>query len=163
MKTDAEPTSWLLAGAPINAVLPSELSATLEPNAAAPISLWAPLVGANSVCWLIQVVPPRLKTKAEPTLSLFRGAPTSAVLPSELSATLEPNKAAPISLSAPLVGANSVCWLIQVLLPRMNTNAAPMLPSLPGAPTSAVLASADRAALAPNWALALAPLPGVSF
>src|SRR5665213_255792 len=89
---------------PISATLPLAESATLLPNEPAPIS---PLPVSCVPCW-VHVAPERVKTHTAPTRPFSSGAPTSAVLPSEDSATLWPNSPSsgltllPVSLTAAL-------------------------------------------------------------
>src|SRR5665213_4499669 len=94
---------------PISATLPLAESATLLPNEPAPIS---PLPVSCVPCW-VHVAPERVKTHTAPTRPFSSGAPTSAVLPSEDSATLWPNSPSsgltllPVSLTPPWMSGSS--------------------------------------------------------
>ena len=98
-----------------------------------------------------------MNTHAAPT-SRSTGAPTSAVLPSEDSATLLPKKGMP---TTPAPVSFSPCW-VQVEPERVNTHAAPRSPLSPHPPIRAVLPSEDSATLEPKSASPIAP-PGMSF
>src|SRR5438094_140237 len=150
-------------------MLPSEESATPAPNSTrAPISS-APV--SFEPCW-VQVEPERVNTHAAPGPS--SGPPTSAVLPSEESATLAPNLpgnffAPGSSLISPLPVSFDPCCFHSDPDGSVNTQAAPTPLLSPGAPISAVLGSAeleDSATLKPNSpganSLLTSPLP-VSF
>jgi hypothetical protein len=159
VNTQAAPTLPLAAGPPTSAVLPSlEESATLVPNWPEPIS---PLPVSFAPCG-VQVEPERVNTHAAPTLALSPGPPSSAVLPSGESATLEPTSPAPTS---PEPSKNSwsfaPCW-VQVEPERVNTQAAPTLLLSAGPPISAVLPSEESATLEPTSAAPISPLQ-VSF
>ena len=65
------PVSLLSVGPPINAVLPSEESATLLPNPPSPLTS---LPVSFAPCW-VQVAPERVNTHAPPTLVLSAGPP----------------------------------------------------------------------------------------
>ena len=101
-------------------------------------------------CW-VQTEPERVNTDAAPALSLSLGAPISAVLPSEESATLLPKSTGnrwPTPVSSEGI---SVACFVQAESARVNTDAVPMVPDCPsGAPISAVLPSEDSATLTPN-------------
>src|SRR6185437_10202021 len=100
-KTYAAPTSPLVNGAPISAVLPSHDSATLQPKNSA---------GAGAVSFgpsCVQVPPARVNTHAEPE-SLSLGPPTSTVPPSPDTATRRPNWPGPLSF-APV--SFDPCWM----------------------------------------------------
>ena len=84
--------------------------------------------------------------------------PIRAVLPSPDSATLEPNRARPVS---PLPVSFVPCCF-QVEPERVNTHAAPTSPTSSAPPIRAVLPLADSATLRPNRPLPVSPLP-VSF
>ena len=71
---------------PMRAVLPSADRATLDPNAAPAV---APPPVSFGPCWL-QLPPDRVNTHAAPLARLSLSPPTSAVLPSDDSATLIP-------------------------------------------------------------------------
>src|SRR2546430_8354620 len=125
-------------------MLPSEESATPAPNSArAPISS-APV--SFEPCW-VQVEPERVNTHAEPGPS--SGPPTSAVLPSEDSATLTP-KLLRLRPLAPVPVSFGPCWA-QVEPERVNTHAAPVAPLSPGPPIRPVVPSGPPSAtFAPN-------------
>ena len=130
-----------LATPPIRAVLPSAERATSEPK---PLELLAhgdgKHVATNSFGPCCDQTPPeRVNTNTAPSKS-SSGAATSAVLPSAETATLLPNRPAPVS-SEPL--SFGPCW-IQVPPERTNTQTEPTLPLSAGPPIRAVLPSADR-------------------
>src|SRR6201992_2067551 len=78
------------------------------------------------------------------------GAPTTAVVPSDESASEAPKKPSPISALAPLVGAASFAFSLHaVALLCVNTQAAPRCPSDWPA-ISAVVASSDIATASPK-------------
>src|SRR5262249_25468762 len=149
----AAPLNMLSPGPPINAVLPSEESATPAPNSGPLIS---PLPVSLAPCRL-HVDPTRVNTHAAPTSELSPGPPISAVLPSEESAALTPNLPPPVS-PAPVSFACS----LQVVPERVNTHAAPTLVLSSRAPISAVplvLSVAASATLVPNRPLPTSPVP----
>src|SRR3954470_22976931 len=154
VKTHAAPRSASSPSPPIRAVLPSPDSATLSPNA--PVSTWPLPVSFAPCC--VQLPPERVKTHAAPTRESSDGPPTSAVVPSGDSATLQPNWPSPFS-PVPVSFAPSCA---QAPPERVNTHAAPAEPSSPSPPIRAVFPSDDRATLMPNSAEPLAPVP-VSF
>ena len=84
-----------------------------------------------------------MNTHAAPALPLSAGPPTSALFPPTDSATPWPNLAAPVAPSPVSFGP---CWT-QLPPEKAKTHAAPTLPSSSGAPTSAVVPSADSATL----------------
>src|SRR5689334_308471 len=102
VNTHAAPMLSLSPQPPIRAVLPSEESATLLPKFPSPLSS-APV--SFGPCW-VQVEPERVNTHTAP--ALFAGPPIKAVLPSEESATLQPNSPVPLS-SAPV--SFGPCWM----------------------------------------------------
>src|SRR5438874_55035 len=109
---------------PMSAVLPSEESATLEPSLGAPL---APTPVSFDPCW-VQVEPERVNTHAAPGPS--SGPPTSAVLPSEDSATLKP-KLLRLRALAPVPVSFGPCWAHFNSVLRVNTHAAPAAPLSP--------------------------------
>jgi hypothetical protein len=121
------------------------------PNVALPV---APPATSFAPCWF-QAEPERVNTHAAPLLALSLRPPTSAVPPSAESATLEPKAALP---AAPLPVSLLPCWL-QVEPERVKIHAAPLFPSSPEPPTSAVVPSAESATLNPNRPGPVSPPP----
>src|SRR4029077_10853217 len=147
LKTHADPKlSW---GAPIRAVLPLADSVTPKPNS--PRS--APSVRPSLLPSWVQVEPERVKPHAAPAWPSSSGPPTSAVSPSAESATLAPKRALP---DAPAPVSSACC--VQVEPERVKTHAAPAPALSSGAPTSAVLPSAESATALPNLPLPTSPL-----
>ena len=152
--THAAPAPLLSSEPPTSAVSPSPDSATLPPCSAGSGLLTAPEPMSFEPCW-VQVVPERVNTHTAPAPPLSSKPPTSAVLPSDDSATLLPWKAAP---TAPVPTSFAPCW-VQVVPERVNTHTAPAPPLSSKPPTSAVLPSDDSATLLPWKAAPTAPVP----
>ena len=87
----------------MSAVFPSDDSATLEPWLASPT---APVPTSFEPCW-VQVAPERVNTHTAPTPPLSSSPPTSAVSPSDDSATLTPCSEPP---TAPVPTSFGPCW-----------------------------------------------------
>src|ERR1700740_3514900 len=155
VNTHAAPMRVSSPSPPTSAVLPSDESATLWPNSPSPLS--SPPVSFEP-CWL-QVAPERVNTHAAPMPLSSRKPPIRAVLPAEDTVTLNPKL--PWPFSSPPVSFVP-CWL-QTDPERVNTHAAPILLLSLGAPISAVLPSADSAALKPNLPAPLSSTPAASL
>jgi hypothetical protein len=102
---------------PMSAVLASWESAALLPKLPGPVSS---LAVSLDPCW-VQVELERVNIHAAPTLLLSLAPAIKAVLPSEDSDKLPPNKPAPVSS---LAVSLDPCW-VQVEPERVNTHAAP--------------------------------------
>src|SRR5262249_4684986 len=111
----------------------------------------APLPPTLPPCWL-HPPPLRVNTQAAPAPPLSFGPPTMAVLPSADSATEVPWLASP---TAPVPASAPPCWVHTPPL-RVNTSASP---EPDGAPTIAVLPSADNATDRPWRSLKTEPVP----
>src|SRR5262245_61530978 len=98
------PIDWLSSMPPIRAVWPLAESASLKPNAPAPIS---PLPVSFDPRW-VQAVPVRANTHAAPVSALSTWPPMSASVPSPDKATVLPNQPLPVSPEAVSLGP---CWL----------------------------------------------------
>ena len=101
--------------------MPFADSAALEPNPEAPLS---PVPVSFGPCGVHSDFELSVNTQAAPSPPLSPEPPISAVLPSEESATLEPNLP---SLLSPAPVSFAPCW-VHVEPERVNTQAAPVSP-----------------------------------
>ena len=141
VNTHTAPTSPLSPGPPTSAVFPSPDSATLQPWSASPV---APVPTSFGPCW-VQRPRERVNTHTAPAKLLSPKPPTSAVFPSDDSAT-RPWLPAPV---APVPTSFGPCW-VQVVPERVNTHTAPTPSLFCKPPTMAVFPSPDSATL-PPW------------
>ncbi len=114
------PSGALSPPPPISAISPLEERPTLSPKLG--LRPLESLAVSFSPCW-VQVEPERVNIHAAPRALLSPLPPISAVLPSEESATLTPNRPSPLS---PPPVSFSPCW-VQTSPERVNTHAAPAL------------------------------------
>ena len=136
-------------------MFPSPERATFHPSQ--PLSVTTAPISFGPCC--NQTPFDRVKAHTAPTrvISLSNGPPTSAVLPSDETATLAPNAAWPLC-PAP---TSFEPYCVQTPPDRANTQTAPTPSASFGPPIAAVSPSVDSATSVPNRAWA-APAP-VSF